>query len=365
MLVFIIALTTCFLLIFIILRYKWQFMSKSEPNLWEVHIFYREPSPRIGGIAIILGVFLAMSAGYFQSAEVSIFGHLLLFSALPVFLAGFFEDITKKVGVKSRLLAAFISAGLAGYLLNAWLSNIQIMGIDDFLLTYPTAAIAITCFAVSGVTNAFNIIDGFHGLSAMIAATILTGIAYVAFQVGDPLIMIAALAMIGALAGFLVWNYPRGLIFLGDGGAYLIGFWIAELSVLLAVRHPEVSKWFLLLLCFYPIFETVFTIYRRAILRGANPGRSDSIHMHHLIYKRIMRSSPDGGYINLKNQRNLMTSLYVWLLALLPIILAILFWRYQMVLIGFSALLAIAYIWFYWSIVRFKVPAWMIIKLKN
>jgi UDP-N-acetylmuramyl pentapeptide phosphotransferase/UDP-N-acetylglucosamine-1-phosphate transferase len=76
---------------------------------------------------------------------------------------------------------------------------------------------------------AFNIIDGYNGLSSMVAVIILAGIAYVAFQVEDHAIMIAALAMIGALAGSLVLNYPRGLFFLGDGGAFLIGFWIAEL----------------------------------------------------------------------------------------------------------------------------------------
>lgn len=163
------------------------------------------------------------------------------------------------------------------------------MGIDNLKLAYPFAAIAITCFAIGGVANAFNIIDGYHGLSAMVAVIILSGIAYVVFQVSNYSIMIAALAMIGALLGFLVSNYPRGLIFLGDGGAYFVGFWIAELSVLLTSRHPEVSKWFLLLLCFYPIFETLFTIYHRVVLKGVHPGMPDTSHLHQLIYMRVVR----------------------------------------------------------------------------
>ena len=128
------------------------------------------------------------------------------------------------MGVRVRLLATVASAGLAGYLLNAWLSSVQIFGIDNLILAYPFVAIAITCFAVGGVANAFNIIDGYYGLAAMVAVIILSGIAYLAFQVSDHSIMITALAMIGALLGFLVWNYPRSLIFLGDGGAYLVGF---------------------------------------------------------------------------------------------------------------------------------------------
>jgi UDP-N-acetylmuramyl pentapeptide phosphotransferase/UDP-N-acetylglucosamine-1-phosphate transferase len=334
----------------------------ADSDLSGVQKFHTVAVPRVGGIAIFLGVLLALSARYFQNTEVGTFSLLLLFAALPAFISGLTEDLTKKVGVRIRLLATILSAGLAGYFLNAWLNSVQILGIDDLMLAYPLAAIAITCFAVGGVANAFNIIDGYNGLSSMVAVIILAGIAYVAFQVGDHAIMIAALAMIGALAGFLVLNYPRGLIFLGDGGAYLIGFWIAELSVLLTVRHPEVSKWFPLLLCIYPIFETLFTIYRRVILRRAHPGMPDASHLHQLIYRRIVRWSLGNNDDELKIQHNALTSPYLWVLALLSVIPAIVFWRYHMVLKGFAVLFAVSYIWFYWSIVRFKVPSWMSIK---
>ena len=333
-----------------------------DSDLSGVQKFHTVVVPRVGGVGIILAIFLALTARYFQNEEVGSFGLLLLLSALPAFLSGLAEDITKQVGVRIRLLATVLSAGLAGYFLNAWLNSVQILGIDDLMLAYPIAAIAITCFAVGGVANAFNIIDGYNGLSSMVAVIILAGIAYVAFQVGDHAIMIAAITMIGALAGFLVWNYPRGLIFLGDGGAYLIGFWIAELSVLLTARHPEVSKWFPLLLCFYPIFETLFTIYRRVILQRVHPGMPDASHLHQLIYMRIVRWSLGSNDDELKSQRNAMTSPYLWVLATLSVIPAILFWRDHMVLKGFAVLFAVTYIWFYWSIVRFKIPSWMSIK---
>jgi UDP-GlcNAc:undecaprenyl-phosphate/decaprenyl-phosphate GlcNAc-1-phosphate transferase len=334
----------------------------SDADLTGVQKFHTVAVPRVGGVAIVLGVLLGLSVRYFQNTEVGSFGLLLLVAALPALIAGLTEDLTKRVGVRIRLLATMVSAGLAGYFLNAWLNSVQILGIDDLMLAYPLAAIAITCFAVGGVANAFNIIDGYNGLSSMVAVIILAGIAYVAFQVGDSAIMIAALAMIGALAGFLIWNYPRGLIFLGDGGAYFIGFWIAELSVLLTARHPEVSKWFPLLLCLYPIFETLFTIYRRAILRRAHPGMPDALHLHQLIYRRIVRGSLLGNSDEQKNQRNSMTSPYLWILALLSVIPAILFWRHHMVLKGFAVLFVMSYVWLYWRIVRFRVPLWIFTK---
>ncbi len=328
-----------------------------------VQKFHTTAVPRVGGVGIFLGILLALLMRFFQHTEVGTFGLLLIAASLPAFLSGLIEDITKRVGVRARLLATATSAGLAGYLLNAWLSSVQILGIDNLMLAYPFAAIAITCFAVAGVANAFNIIDGYNGLSAMVAVIILSGIAYVAFQVSDPPIMVAALAMIGALLGFLVWNYPRGLIFLGDGGAYFVGFWIAELSVLLTSRHPEVSKWFPLLLCFYPIFETLFTIYRRVILKRVHPGMPDASHLHQLIYMRIVRWSIGGGDGMPTTQRNAMTSPYLWVLATLSVIPAILFWRYHLVLKAFAALFAITYVWIYWSIVRFKAPDW--IRIRN
>ena len=207
----------------------------ADSNLSGVQKFHTIAVPRVGGIAIFFGIFLALCVRYFENAEVGLFGLLLVMCSLPAFLSGLAEDLTKKVGVKVRLLATMVSAGLAGYFLNSWLGSVQILGIDNLMMAYPFVAVVITCFAVGGVANAFNIIDGYNGLSSMVAVIILSGIAYVAFQVNDYPIMIAALAMIGALLGFLVFNYPRGAIFLGDGGAYFVGFWIAELLSLIHI----------------------------------------------------------------------------------------------------------------------------------
>jgi len=132
---------------------------------------------------------------------------------------------------------------------------------------------------------------------------------------------------------------------------------------LLTARHAEVSKWFPLLLCFYPIFETLFTIYRRVILKRVHPGMPDASHLHQLIYMRIVRWSLGSNDDELKSQRNSMTSPYLWVLATLSVIPAILFWRDHMVLKGFTALFAVTYIWLYWRIVRFSIPSWMLPKL--
>lgn len=331
----------------------------ADSDLLGVQKFHAVAVPRVGGVAIILGLLPALCLRYFQNHEVGTFGLLLIIFSLPAFFSGLIEDLTKKVGILIRLFGTVVSAGLAGYFLNTWLNSVQIFGIDSLMMACPFVAILITCFAVGGVAHAFNIIDGYNGLSAMVAVIILSGIAYVAFQVADYSIMISAFAMIGALLGFLIWNYPRGLIFLGDGGAYLVGFWIAELSVLLTVRHPEVSKWYPLLLCFYPIFETLFTIYRRIMVKKSHPGKPDASHLHHLIYMRIVRWSVESKVTSFNMQRNALTSPYLWVLTLLTVIPAMLFWRYHIILKIFVVIFGIAYIYVYRRIVRFKVPIWI------
>lgn len=324
-----------------------------------VQKFHASPVPRVGGLGLVLGLLGAFGFRYFQNQEVGGFGLLLLVSAIPAFGFGFIEDVTKRVGVKVRLLATAASAGLAGYLLGAWLSSLQILGIDDLMGAYPWFAIAVTCFAVAGVANAFNIIDGYNGLSGMVGVIILGGIAYVAFQLHDFEIMIAAFAMMGAILGFLVFNYPRGLIFLGDGGAYLIGFWVAELSVLLTARHPEVSKWFPLLLCCYPIFETLFTIYRRMVIHRTHPGMPDAAHLHQMIYKRVVRWAVGSNESVDMVIRNSLTAPYLWVLTAMAVIPAVLFWNNAWVLRGFALLFAVSYVLLYRRLVQFRAPKWM------
>jgi UDP-N-acetylmuramyl pentapeptide phosphotransferase/UDP-N-acetylglucosamine-1-phosphate transferase len=123
----------------------------------------------------------------------------------------------------------------------------------------------------------------------MVGICILIAITYVAYKNNDLEIMYASLTFTGAVIGFFTYNYPRGLIFLGDGGAYLIGFVIACLSCLLVIRNDAISPWFPLLLNIYPIYETIFSIWRRKIYQKTNPSFPDRMHLHTLIYRRFLK----------------------------------------------------------------------------
>ncbi|MEO8248778.1 MAG: hypothetical protein ABI589_05355, partial [Burkholderiales bacterium] len=170
--------------------------------------------------------------------------------------------------------------------------------------------------------------------------------------------------MAGATGGFLVWNYPRGLIFAGDGGAYLWGVVIAMACITLVQRHAEVSPWFPVLLLIYPVWETLFSIYRKAS-RGVSPGVADALHFHQLIFRRLVRRVLDEDEARMLLMRNNRTSPYLWGFTLLTVAPAVLFWRNTTVLMLFTMLFVVTYTWIYISIIRFRVPRWLGVRLRG
>lgn len=322
--------------------------------------FHAVPVPRIGGIGIMLGL-LAAAAGMasVMAPESSVVGLLLLACALPAFLSGVIQDLTEAVTPRGRLIATACSAILAFFLMNAAITRTGIPGVDWFV-TFTAGSLFITILAVSGIANAVNIIDGFNGLASMCIALMLTALAFVAFKVDDPLIGSLAMGGIGAVLGFFVWNFPSGKIFLGDGGAYFLGFFVSELSILLLQRNPgEISPLFPLLVCIYPVFETLFSVYRRCWLRDKPPLGPDGIHLHSLIYRRVLRwtvGHRDDRSVILGNS---LTSPYLWVLCMLSVIPATLFFGNSLLLTIFIVGFGAGYVFLYWRIVRFRSPRWL------
>jgi UDP-N-acetylmuramyl pentapeptide phosphotransferase/UDP-N-acetylglucosamine-1-phosphate transferase len=125
-------------------------------------------------------------------------------------------------------------------------------------------------------------------LAASIVIVMLAALGMVGWHVGDQLVAELAMLGLGAAIGFLLVNYPTGRLFLGDGGAYFLGFWVAEVAVLLLVRNQSVNAWQILSICAYPVIEVLYSMYRRKIVRQASPGSPDGLHLHTLIYRRVV-----------------------------------------------------------------------------
>lgn len=319
---------------------------------------------RIGGLSIFLSVAMSACISIWRVPSMTTWMLSLLLCSGIAFVGGIVEDYTGSVSALRRLILTMIAALLGYFLLDARLDRIDWI-FTAWPLKYMWLSLPITVLAVAGIANAVNIIDGFNGLASVVTICMLLSLGYVALQVNDVFVLVAALMVAGATAGFLIWNYPVGLIFLGDGGAYFIGFMLGELALLLVMRNPQVSTWYAALLLIYPAFETMFSAYRRMFIRGKSPAMPDGIHLHSLIFRRIAQWAVGRKDARALMRRNSLTSPYLWLFSLTAVIPATLFWQYTWVLMLCCLLFITSYIWLYARIVRFKSPRWMIMHKKN
>lgn len=321
---------------------------------------------RLGGLAVGAGLSLAWIAGALIDGRLVglnlyldiwyVLSCLLVLS--PAMFVGQMEDLTQRLSVRYRLLATVLSGALACLVLDAGVPRLGVDWLDAVLQTWPWVGSLLALLAIAGLPHAFNIIDGYNGLAGTVALLVCLALAHVALQVGDRAMAAQMMALAGATGGFLFWNYPRGLIFAGDGGSYLWGGVIALACVTLVERHPTVSPWFPALLLIYPVWETVFSIYRK-LVRGGSPGVADALHFHQLIYRRLVRRVIHDDHARQILTRNNRTSPYLWGFTALTVFPAVLFWQNTPVLMFFCGLFVVTYVLAYLAIVRFKVPGWL------
>ncbi len=357
---FFVALAAAVLVIRMPLRHAGQY-DESKPQRFHVG-----DVPRVGGVCVFAGMvcgwLLAVAAGALGdrlNTDIEwVFIVPWIAVLIPAVFGGAYEDVTQRLSVRYRLTLTAISAALACGLMGLSVNRLGLPGIDSMLLAMPWAGIVLAFIAISGLPHAFNIIDGYNGLAATVALLVCLAIAHVALQLGDRQLAAMVICMAGATAGFLLLNYPRGLIFAGDGGAYLWGLVIAVASVVLVQRHDQVSPWFPMLLLIYPVWETVFSIYRK-LMRGGSPGVADALHFHQLIYRRMVRGVFHDDVSRRMLMRNNRTSPYLWSFTLLTVLPAVMFWTNTPILIAFCILFALSYIAAYVAIVRFKIPKWL------
>ncbi|MGL6205261.1 MAG: MraY family glycosyltransferase, partial [Giesbergeria sp.] len=315
--------------------------------------------------AILLGMVVSWSLGGLltewgdaASLKLGAWGFVWLLVLLPTALGGIAEDVTQRLAVRYRLGLTMVSGVLALALLGLDVPRTGLPWLDPWLPMVPWLSGFLVVLAVAGLPHAFNIIDGYNGLAGMVALIVCLALAHVALQVGDRALAALLVTTAAATGGFLLWNYPRGMLFAGDGGASIWGVVIALASLALVQRNAAVSPWFPMLLLIYPVWETVFSSYRKWV-RGVSPGVADALHFHQLIYRRIVRSVFHDDESRRMLMRNNRTSPYLWGFTLLTVVPAVLFWNNTWVLMAFCALFVVTYVAAYLAIVRFKVPSWL------
>ncbi|MCR5176171.1 MAG: undecaprenyl/decaprenyl-phosphate alpha-N-acetylglucosaminyl 1-phosphate transferase [Anaerovibrio sp.] len=280
---FIWALLVALVISFIVTPFVIIFADKTgaldAPDARKVH---QKPIPRIGGI----GIYIAFVAGVMATLD---FGALpedirmdvwgLLAGGTFIVLLGIIDDY-KNLPAKVKLLGQIVAACI----LVAFGAQIDFIADpfgDYFYLEY--FAVPATIFWIVGLTNTVNLIDGLDGLAAGVSTIASLTILLVALQNDFALVTLLTAALAGAAIGFLRYNFNPARIFMGDTGSMFLGFMLAGISVIGAVKSAATIALIVPILALgVPIMDTSFAIIRR--YRGGVPiFKPDKGHLHHRL----------------------------------------------------------------------------------
>lgn len=239
-----------------------------------------EAIPRIGGLPIVLASLLGLGVSAWVSPKPTVDWAPVLVGSVLMFGLGFWDDL-KPLGARKKLLGQVLIASLV-----CW------MGLSIEKVTYPGArwsvqlgagSYFVTVFWLIAVPNIINLIDGFDGLAGGLGLFLSATLGIVAIHNEQLEVAWYAFTISGALVGFLVFNFPPARIYLGDGGAYLIGFTIASLSLNSSNKASVAAVLLVTVVALgIPILDTTFAMLRRAA-RGYPIFRADDEHFHHRL----------------------------------------------------------------------------------
>ena len=257
--------------------------------------FHKEPVGRSGGLASIISLTIFFVLYYFLFQQILI---EYLFLSITLFLLGFSEDIKFKISPNYRLVSMIIIL-----LLFIIFFSIDIKSVDlIFLNTWMTNSIFETFFILLCflfIINGANLIDGFNGLLAIHLLTINIVLLFLNLNNTNGHLIIIITAQIVVLLSFLLFNFPKAKMFLGDGGSYLFGGLVALNIIQTNNLNPQISSFFFCILLFYLFFEVFFSFFRKLYLRRS-PLKPDRDHMHMLLYNYLEKSQKfkDCNYLN-------------------------------------------------------------------
>ena len=331
-----------------------------DHDLDGVQKMHEHAVPRIGGLAIFVSMAFTALYGANIGAHWAPFYAGLITSLFFVFIGGLTEDLSKAVSPAVRIAFMMSAVAFAVFVSNTMPMIRHLAHVNlDIVLSIDIIAFLITCFAVVGVANSYNIVDGYNGLSSTSAMINALGLAYLSWCLNDVTFVVVSLSLASAVFGFWVYNYPRGRVFLGDGGSYSIGFVIALVSINLVENHVgQISPYTVLLLAAYPITETVFTIFRRKFVQKTKATQPDNLHLHQLVFDRCLPRNSPMLYRNARVMPLMLT------IIIPPTVIALLGYKSNLVtllgLVGY----VLYYTYFYIRLVKFKMPKILMFKAK-
>lgn len=244
---------------------------------------HTRPVPRVGGIAIFVGV--TLSIGIILARDNMQLTGILIGGAI-IFILGLIDDL-KNLPPVVKLLGQIAAAAVV-YGFGTKIEFMRYLFSMDKQFVPEIAACIITIIWLVGITNAVNLIDGMDGLAAGVVAIASCCIAYVAYIHGTYHQCLPMLAVAGGALGFLPFNFYPAKTFMGDCGSQFLGFMIAAISIMGLVKSATVVALVIpLLVLGLPVFDTAYAILRR-LIRHKPIMEADKEHIHHRFLKSGM-----------------------------------------------------------------------------
>ncbi len=240
---------------------------------------HTKPISRLGGLAIFLGFIVAFHIFVLGGEGTRFNATTYTLGLVVAFSAGFIDDL-----VNFRAWFKLILQVVAASLVAMSGLNITYLTIFDFgVIHFGYLSYVLTIIWIVGFMNAINLLDGMDGLASGVVLLATIFIFVIASIQNNPMVMTIAACLAGSIVGFYLFNFPPAKIFMGDGGAYLLGFMYSTIS-LMDIKKSAVATIFLipLILLLVPIYDILSVMIKRYRL-GYNIFLADKNHLHHRL----------------------------------------------------------------------------------
>ena len=273
-----------FLFTYLITKYSKFFFSGAllDKDFLKPQAFHKKPVARIGGL-IILFLFSLFILFYFLVFDKFLKDYFII--SLLLFSLGFIDDLKVKINPNIRLI---LMLGILVFCINIFSIQITKSGLA-FLNLWLENNIFQVCFVLLCflfVVNGANLVDGFNGLLAIHLLLINSIFLLINLSNQNNDISIILFSQIVIVLSFLIFNFPKAKIFLGDSGSYLLGSLIVLNAIKTYELNPQISPFFFAGVLFYLFYEVFFSFIRKAFLKKS-PLHPDTLHLHMLLYKWV------------------------------------------------------------------------------
>lgn len=276
-LAFLVAVVASYILTPQVIQLAKKIGAMDAPDARKVHV---QPVPRLGGLAIYFAFMIAM----FCTVEITTEIIGLIIGATIIVIVGIIDDL-KNLPARVKLLGQIIAAAVMVLfdIRIDWITNPFGGYIFDDVIYLEYLAVPVTLFWIVGLTNTVNLIDGLDGLAAGVSMIASITILLVALQQNDIMIAVLMAALAGSAFGFLHYNFNPAKIFMGDTGSMFLGYILAGVSILGAVKSAATIALIVPIFALgLPILDTTFAIVRR-YMSGKPIFKPDRGHLHHRL----------------------------------------------------------------------------------